>query len=217
MRSAQLSQLFLFLCCLPLALCLTKRTALVKIQNNTPDTISGASISHKYSDVYKNQFDFVSIPAYSTSTEVMEVQYNTGAFTTGRDWWFVTYHRAVASAEKPGSLKMWYTDPSNFRSIIDFLESVAPSLIKAAIKAAQGSNPALLPAARAAQIASKVMCKALFNNESTAGFKQHILRSEDEGKVTLVVIEADNDVVFKSKSGNSETVTSTKWVDAEHA
>jgi hypothetical protein len=112
---------------------------------------------------------------------------------------------------------MWYSDPENFRSIIDFLEKAAPGLIKTAINVAKGSNPQLLPAAKVAQIASKVMCKLMFNNESTAGFKQHILRSEDEGRVTTIVINADDTITFKSKSGNSDTVTSTKWIPAEHA
>ncbi|KAF2470710.1 uncharacterized protein BDR25DRAFT_303728 [Lindgomyces ingoldianus] len=217
MRSSKIPQLLLALCFLPLAFCLTKRTALVKIQNNTPYPISGVGVSHKYSDVYKNQYDWSIIPPGTLSTEAMTVEYNTGAFTTGRDWWMVTYHSEQASSVRPNELKMWYSDPENFRSIIDFLEKAAPALIKTAINAAKGSNPQLLPAAKAAQIASKVMCKLMFNNESTAGFKQHILRSEDEGRVTTIVINADNTITFKSKSGNSNTVTSTKWISAEHA
>ncbi|ORX90687.1 hypothetical protein BCR34DRAFT_501828 [Clohesyomyces aquaticus] len=202
-----------------MALCLTKRNALVKIQNNTPDTITGVSVSHKYSDVYKNQGDWtLPIAPGQLSTETMtEVEYNTGAFTTGRDWWMVTYHRENSASVRPNEVKMWYSDPENFRSIIDFLEKAAPSLIKTAINVAKGSNPQLLPAAKAAQIVSKVMCKLMFNDESTAGFKQHILRSEDEGKVTVITINKDDTITFKSVSGKSETVTSTRWVAAEHA
>lgn len=217
MRSLRIVQLLFAFCFLPFALCLTKRTALVKIQNNTPDTISGIGVSHKYSDVYKNQYDWSVIPPGSLSTEAMTVEYNTGAFTTGRDWWMVTYHREQTSSLRPNELKMWYSDPENFRNIIDFLEKAAPALIKTAINAAKGSNPQLLPAAKAAQIASKVLCKLMFNDESTAGFKQHILRSEDEERVTTIVINADNTITFQSKSGNSNTVTSTRWIPAEHA
>jgi hypothetical protein len=217
MRSSRIPQLFLALCFLPLALCLTKRTAFVKIQNNTPNTISGVGVSQKYSDVYKNQYDWSVIPSGMLSTAAMTVEYNTGAFTTGRDWWMVTYHREQTTSVRSNELKMWYSDPENFRSIIDFLEKAAPAPIKTAINVAKGSNPQLLPAAKVAQIASKVMCKLMFNNESTAGFKQHILRFEDEERVRTIVINADNTIVFKSKSGNSNTVTSTKWIPAEHA
>lgn len=118
---------------------------------------------------------------------------------------------------RPNELKLWYSDPENFRDIIDFLEDAAPMLIKTAINVAKGSNPQLLPAAKVAQIASKVLCNLLFNNESTDQFKQHILRAEDAGRVTVVVINADDTITFKSKSGDSKTVTSTRWVPAEHA
>lgn len=217
MHSQKLLHLFLTLCFLPFALCLTKRTAYVKIRNETPDPIDGAAISHKYSDVYKNTLDFSTIKPGQTSADTLTVEYNTGAFTTGRDWWLVTYHRSNPSSTRPGSLKLRYTDPSNFRSIIDTLEQAAPALIKTAINVAKGSNPAYLPAAKAAQVAAKAVNKLLFNEESTAGFKQHILRSEDEGKVTTVVIHADDTVTFESKSGDSETVTSSRWLPVEHA
>lgn len=217
MRFSGISKLLVLLCWLPLALCVSKREAYVTIQNNTPDTITGASISHKYSDNYKNEAGFSSIPPGGKSPMIHKVEFNTGFLTTGRDWWFVTYHRKQSGSERPNELLMWYSDPTNFRSIIDFLEQAAPALIKTAINAAKGSNPALLPAAKVAQIASKAMCEVLFNKESTSGFKQHILRDEDAGEVTTIIINADNSITFKSPSGTSKTVTSTKWIQAEHA
>ncbi|KAJ4351801.1 uncharacterized protein N0V89_007145 [Didymosphaeria variabile] len=217
MHFLKLSQVLLAFSSLPLGLCLTKRTAQVKIRNDTPDPITAAAISHKYSDVYKNQLDFDTIASGKTSADALTVEYNTGAFTTGRDWWLITYHRERADAERKNELKMWYSDPSNFRSIIDTLEKAAPAIIKTAINVAKGSNPAYLPAAKAAQIVAKQMNKLLFNSESTAGFKQHILRSEDERKVTIITIHGDNTISFQSESGNSKTVTSTKWIAAEHA
>ncbi|KAH7134999.1 hypothetical protein B0J11DRAFT_517310 [Dendryphion nanum] len=217
MRSTKLSQILLTLCFLPLVLCLTKRKALIKIQNNTPDTLTGVGVSHKYSDVYKEQFSWSAIAPGKLSTEDMIVEYHTGFGTTGRDWWMVTYHREIASAVRKNEVMMWYSDPQNFRSIIDFLEKIAPAAIKAAINAAKGTNPQLLPAAQVAHIASKVMCKLMFNNESTDGFKQHILESEDANQITVIVINADNTITFKSKSGNSKTVTSTRWIEGEHA
>lgn len=147
--------LFIFLPLLPLALCKTKQTALFKVLNKTPNAISGLSISHKYSDVYKNQFDWEgTVPAGKISSEAMTVEYNTGFGTTGRDWWQVTYHRDQPGSVRPNEVKMWYTDPTNFRDIIDFLEKAAPSLIQTAINVAKGSNPQLLPAAKAAKIVS---------------------------------------------------------------
>ncbi|USP81360.1 hypothetical protein yc1106_08634 [Curvularia clavata] len=217
MRLSGISKLLFFLCWLPLALCVKKREAYITIHNNTPDIITSASVSHKYSDNYKNQAEWENLRPGFKSHVIRRVEYNTGPLTLGRDWWFVTYHRKQAGSERPNQLLMWYSDPTNFRNIIDFLEDKAPLLIKTAIKAAKGSNPALLPAAKAAQIVSKAMCEVLFNTEKTDGFKQHILREEDVGEITTIVINADNTITFKSPSGNSETVTSTKWIDAEHA
>lgn len=217
MYSQRLFHLLLTFCLIALALC-TKRTAHVMVRNDTPDTISAVSISHKYSDDYKNQLDYPSaIAPGRTTPEALPVEYKTGDLELGRDWWIVTYHRSRPDAEREGELKMWYTDPANFRSVIDALEKAAPTLIKAAINAAKGSNPALLPAAKAAQVAAKVMNKFFFNRESTTGYKQHILRKEDAERITLVVIHEDNTVTFQSKSGKSKTKTSTKWVPVEHA
>ncbi|PHH64738.1 hypothetical protein CDD81_4000 [Ophiocordyceps australis] len=48
---------------------------------------------------------------------------------------------------------------------------------------------------------------AMHNDESTVGFKQHTLTSLDAGKCTIVIINQDNTVVFKSSSGSSSTLT----------
>ncbi|RDA94975.1 hypothetical protein CP533_0102 [Ophiocordyceps camponoti-saundersi (nom. inval.)] len=49
----------------------------------------------------------------------------------------------------------------------------------------------------------------LLSSESTTGFKQHILRDEDADEVTEIVIEADDQIEFRSKSGVSRTITSS--------
>ncbi|KAH7064429.1 hypothetical protein BKA63DRAFT_173368 [Paraphoma chrysanthemicola] len=217
MLPSKITQLLVALCFLPFAPCIAKSTAYVKIQNNTPDTITAISVSHKYSDDYKHQGDWGELAPGAITPEKMKVEYNTGWLTTGRDWWMVTYHRKQAGSERPNELKMWFSDPMNFRNVIDFLEKAAPILIKTAINVAKGSNPAALPAAKAAQVVSKVMCKLMFNDESTDGWKQHILRDDDEDVVTMIIINKDDTITFRSRSGESKTVTSTKWVVAEHA
>ena len=221
------SIILLLFCILPLALCLpsekrwfwdvNKRHAFITIQNDTPDVLTSVSVAHKYSNVYKEDDSWDNIKPNSRSVKPMKVEYNTGDLTTGRDWWLVTYHRQRADSTRKNQVKLWYSDPVNFRDLIDLLEKVAPSMIKAAINAAKGSNPALLPAAKAAQIAAKQLCKVLFNSESTAGYKQHILTDADFKRVTFIVINADDTITFKSVSGTSNTVTSNKWVPAEHA
>jgi hypothetical protein len=56
------------------------------------------------------------------------------------------------------------------------------------------------------KVAASAGVAGLFvNTETTAGFKQHILRGEDEGFVTQIVLTNDGRVLFKSRSGISET------------
>jgi len=58
-----------------------------------------------------------------------------------------------------------------------------------------------------AAAAAKALADALMNGESTVGFKQHILRSDDDAShdPTIIEIKADG-VTFRSPSGISDTV-----------
>ena len=186
----------------------TKRTAFVSVRNNTSGPLVAVSVVHKYSDNYKNQCQWGIIQPNEIPSDNMEVQYNTGAFTTGRDWWVVTWYSTDMKT-------LYYSNPNNFRDIIDKLEGIAPDAIAAAAGAlaslpASLTGPGAVAAAAAAAVAAKVTTSALFNSESTAGFKQHILREEDEGALTEIVINADLTITFKSKSGNSDTVSASK-------
>ncbi|GBG61293.1 hypothetical protein CBR_g19826 [Chara braunii] len=112
---------------------------------------------------------------------------------------------------------LFYTDPKNFRSIFDSLESVLPDVVSAVAGAAAGlataeTGPGALIAAGAAAAGSKVICNALFNSEGTTGFKQHILRAEDENALTEIIVHGNMTVTFRSNSGVSETVVSSKRV-----
>ncbi|SPO04678.1 uncharacterized protein DNG_07363 [Cephalotrichum gorgonifer] len=187
---------------------MTKRTATASVRNNTSEPLVAVSVVHKYSDNYKHEGAWGIIQPGELGEEPMEVEYNTGAFTTGRDWWVVTFY-------SPDMETLYYSDPANFRGIFDSLEEVAPDMISAAAGAIAGlagslSGPGAVGAAVAAAAAAKATTASLFNSEGTEGFKQHILREEDEDALTEIVINADRTITFKSNSGNSDTVTSSK-------
>jgi hypothetical protein len=186
----------------------TKRTAFASVRNNTSGPLVAVSVLHKYSDNYKDQHQWGIIQPGEIPSDRMQVEYNTGAFTTGRDWWIVTWY-------SPDMKTLYYSNPNNFRDIIDKLESVAPDAISAAAGAVAGlgtslTGPGAVAAAAAAAVAAKATTSALFNSEGTAGYKQHILRTEDEGQLTEIVINADRTITFKSRSGNSDTVSASK-------
>ncbi|KAL7931288.1 hypothetical protein V8C35DRAFT_310004 [Trichoderma chlorosporum] len=188
----------------------TKRTASVSIRNNTSKPIFGVSLLHKYSDVYKHRKAFAAIAAGDVSKETLQVEYNTGFFTTGRDWWLITWYSQDMKT-------LYYSNPQNYRGTFDAIEQrLTPSpevVFSAAVVlgpiAFLAGNVLAMPAAAAAIAAAESATDGMFKSEETVGFKQHILREEDEGKVTEIIIN-DESITFKSPSGDSETVYTSK-------
>ena len=158
------------------------------------------SLVHKYSDNYKNKKEWDVIRPGETG-EPLTVEFNTGALTTGRDWWVVTWY-------SPDMKTLYYSAPNNFRGLIDGLEKIAPATIgtaaaEASDAIASESGVIAQAASAALEMAAQATTKKLFNTESTEGFKQHILRSEDQGK--MMTISISDKVTFTSKSGVSKT------------
>lgn len=186
----------------------THRTASVVVHNNTPNNLLSVSLVHKYSDNYKNQQQWPVIHPGGDGEGLLTVDYNTGALTTGRDWWLLTWYSEDLKTQ-------YYTDPTNFRGVFDALDKVAPSAIQAVIGGAVAlitseSGPVAAAAAAAAVALAKETTSRLFNSEGTAGFKQHILRAEDANRITSITVNGDGSVVFRSNSGTSKTVYSSK-------
>lgn len=189
----------------------THRKAKVRIENRTGQQLNSVSVGHKYSDDYKNEHTWEGpINTGSKTNESMLVDYHTGVLTTGRDWWVVSWVTADGD--------VYLTNPTNFRGLIDFGEKVVSTvsgplaelgtLLVAPLLVADPSKISAVATASVAVTAGLI--STLCNSESTKGFKQHILRSEDAEEFTTIVIENDK-VRFESKSGNSETgVTVTK-------
>jgi hypothetical protein len=146
-------------------------------------------VTHFYSDVFDDkQKEWDAIPHDGKSPGAYIVNYNTGFFTTGRDWWFVSWK---------ANDSLYVTRPSNFRGTIDAIER---EIID------KGTSLAALPPDTSA-LARKAAVEAflqILNKAKTEGFKQHILRQEDENEVTKIWIY-DDSVVFSSPSGTSKT------------
>lgn len=183
----------------------THRNAKVMVENQTGQGILSVSIAHKYSDDYKNNHNWEGpIQNGAPTNPDMIVDYTTGFGTTGRDWWVVTW------ITEDGAIHI--TDPKNFRGLIDMIEKVASSAAisasSLAISLAAAPEPAITKATAAAVAVTGLVVKGLTNSESTKGFKQHILRSEDEDVPTKIIIKSDS-VIFNSQSGDSTTGIST--------
>ena len=94
----------------------THRTANVQVVNDTGELIDYVRVIHKYSDNYCNTECWTKL-APGTASSPMQVDYHTGAFTTGRDWWFIAWRCSTDS-------KTWYyTNPHNWRGFVELLEN----------------------------------------------------------------------------------------------
>lgn len=189
----------------------TKRTAKVKVINHSSQTIRSVSVVHKYSDNYKDRHIFDELED-GAEAEGGTVSYNTGIFTTGKDWWVVTWYDGTYE-------RRYYSDPNNFRNVIDLLEKVAPAALKvaaslaakyAAVKSGNPQHAKLF--SKAAKKVAGLAADLLFNSESTDGFKQHILRSDDEGEFVSIYIYNNGAISIKSPSGTSDTVYKSEKV-----
>lgn len=186
----------------------TKRTATVSVQNSTPHNLMSVSLIHKYSDNYKHARQWPIIRPHQASSDNLRVEYNTGFGTTGKDWWMLSWYSQDMKTQ-------YYTNPNNFRGLFDALDKVAPSVIQAAVKVvgtviAGDSGPNGERAVETVAAVARDTTSRLFNTETTKGFKQHILRSEDSNAVTRIIINNDGTVSFFSRSGTSKTVYANK-------
>lgn len=216
---------------LGLALETVRKTASVKIRNNSQKPIEGVSVVHKYSSVYVDEHTFKAIQPGATSNEELTVEYNIGLLTTGRDWWKVSW-------VSDNTTVLTYTNPNNFRSSIDWFERTTSEILPftgwilggtvggkhkgkgkatGAATAKAGSKTAASPSAKGAFVGGiggflvgKSITNAVANQESTEGFKQHTLRESDSDTVTTIIIENNGTVTFESISGTSTTVTSSR-------
>jgi hypothetical protein len=187
----------------------TERQAKASIDNQTGKTIVHVTLLHKYSNDYKNNRTWVNLPSgHNTYTTPLTVNYRTGAFTTGKDWWRVQW--------KVADGRTCYTDPNNFRVVFDALDQAAMATANLFADqlgkevAGQVGGIGGLVAGKAAQDAANGIASSLFNGEATVGFKQHILRSEDDSKMVTISLFDNNTAKISSPSGISNTVYTCK-------
>jgi len=171
----------------------TTRGTYVHVQNLTGLEIESVSVIHKYSNVFKEKGDWGSLQNGRMTQHPMKIRYNTGALTTGKDWWLVTWKYKDNNSVR-------YTAPNNFRGLIDFVERMHILPFKA-VDATLGKTPLLqkLSMSPTAKLAGGLM-----NTGSTKGFKRHLLRAKDQANGVIISI-SQNSVAFDSASGHSST------------
>jgi hypothetical protein len=114
------------------------------------------------------------------------------------------------------------TTPENARIVFDAYESVTPALMDtlgAVAGAATGlalspTGPLAVVAEAgleaAGGLAAAAFAKAILNDDSTVGFKQCILREDDENKPAQIILNSDGTVTWRFNSGSCDTDTRTE-------
>ncbi|RCI12167.1 hypothetical protein L249_0778 [Ophiocordyceps polyrhachis-furcata BCC 54312] len=177
----------------------------VTVWNQSHDPMVAVSVIHKYSSVYKDRHEWPLLSPGEKSSDFMQVDYHTGFGTIGQDWWLISWYG-------PGMVNYYISNPNNFRGVIDFLEAQAPAVMitsaitVASVAATPAGFGAVLGASVAAVTVAKATSDAVFNSESTVGFKKHFLEAEDEDEPVVIIVKPDNEIVIHSKSDESATV-----------
>ncbi|MEZ5577539.1 MAG: hypothetical protein R3F44_18640 [Candidatus Competibacteraceae bacterium] len=184
----------------------TDRSATVSIMNLTGEPIV-AAYSHKYSNNYKDSGTTSSKQPVGVGLiqNAGKARFRTGFGTTGKDWWIVSF------VDDRGCT--YVSSPKNARKFVDGLEKTAiftgGILVEAGVDIAIAG---LLDPEPVGKIAGGVLggvtaglgaaMVGLSNTESTAGFKQHILRGQD---TSILIMVNKKNAIFQSKSGKSTT------------
>lgn len=171
------------------------QTAQFVVANNQSDPISNVIVLHKYSDVFRDGISLKQpLQSKATSKEKGEVSFRTGCFTTGKDWWQLYW------TDSKG--RDYVTDPQNLRWFVDLVERLTIESVKALEAATKSFD--IGGTAVPVRLVS-IIANASLNSETTAGYKQHILRDEDVGDANRIEI-GSKQVAFISPSGRSTTV-----------
>lgn len=188
------------------AMAATNRSATVNIMNLTGEPIV-AAYAHKYSNKFKDEGTTSSKQPVGVGLiqKAGKARFRTGFGTTGKDWWIVSFVDDRGCA--------YVSSPRNARKFVDGLEKSAiytgGILVEVGVSTAVAG---LLDPEPVGKIAGGILggitaglgatMVGLSNTESTAGFKQHILRGKDTS--ILIMINKKN-AIFQSKSGKSTT------------
>eukprot|EP00922_Rhytidocystis_sp_ex-Travisia-forbesii_P043373 GHVS01064703.1.p1 GENE.GHVS01064703.1~~GHVS01064703.1.p1 ORF type:complete len:449 (+),score=46.42 GHVS01064703.1:107-1453(+) len=200
-------------------------TSSVRIVNEIGHDISGVTVVHKYSNENNQDNNLADkkiwnhIKKGEVCDDSLNVSFNNNE-TNGTDWWKVFWY------SKDGS-NFYQTDPQNFPGVIDGLETFAETAIPLSfsISADTEQTPAG-PAATTTTvngvtppltIAARKNLQYVLNSQSTSGFKEHILGSEDINETIDIVLREDGMVTFMSQTGNSTAIATATKIRRENA
>ena len=170
----------------------TRRTAMVRLQNNTGRTIKVLSLRHQGRDGLRHDKQWSDVIAEAT-TPAFEVAYEMGLAVTGADYWLLAW--VYADGEE-----VFFTDPDvlaeESERAVEKITAIAPDFAKRFNSAFTG-------------VAAEEIIEAITDEVVTAarrsGWHSHPLTKAEFGRTMRIDIEPNNDVVFESRSQQSRT------------
>ncbi|EFR05080.1 hypothetical protein MGYG_08089 [Nannizzia gypsea CBS 118893] len=177
------------------------KTACVRVVNNTARPIVAISVIHKCSNTRKSRQEWAILQPGKTSTPDLEVEYPASSSSRpssgGDNSWLIVWYSEDLQA-------LWHSDPIESVFPVDILDKQSREEVQKVEEAlATGSEPGSKGAQLATALAKATTDQA-FNSSNLEGLVQHQLRDEDANDVTELVINANETMIFKSKSGSTE-------------
>ncbi|KAK2590468.1 hypothetical protein QQS21_011855 [Conoideocrella luteorostrata] len=178
-------------------------------------------------------------PGNTTAPEDMKVHYETGLTTTGKNWWMVYWlneEHDTMYLSNPNNFRKYFDFVDEHTLGVSGAIALAafgiiafgvlgPEIIACAVLNAVICEESYFSYSAAIWSANLVIggivvegaaLSTLFlvgneniNKEKTEGFKQHILRTDNETNCTRIIINEDQTIDFKSESGDSSTIFSS--------
>lgn len=179
----------------------TRRKARICIRNNTDRTLKAVCLRHRGADGGVHVGQWSDIPEGAISSPLY-VEYEAGLVSQGPDWWLITWVYADGS-------EIYVTDPSNVSEAVDAMRvkiaAVMPDFERQFDSAYTGLQ---------AEELLDAIADGVVRSARLSGWKEHTLRRAEADRTMTIEIEPNNEVVFRSRSGESRSRTVTSALRA---
>ncbi len=158
----------------------------IDLDNSVKAKIEFITLSHEYSDNYKNGKIFSNIESNSITNSYLIFDYHTGFLCYGADWWWLTW--------TDSNNQVHTIDPKNNRCPNDGKKSVSQVRSKISTK-----DTKLYIIDKPNQSGT--------NYQSACRYQPYMLESEDDGKYVNIYLYpySENGIEFETLSGKSTT------------
>ncbi len=167
-----------------------ERYARVRIVNQTGKRLREVSYIHRYSTDYYRMCVFRNLEHGAGVLDAKTIQYRTGIFAAGDDWWLIRWQFEDGTVYSSSSGKILAVDPVTLRGVLDVEDIIRPAA------GAPVSTVGVIDCETGALISSDAMLSLLraacdmdlHHEPKWAGYRSCMLYAEDEGRIVTITI-----------------------------